>query len=75
MAGIIDLEVVPVGVCGVIVTTYQERYTEGGAFVVVDTLHHWYMRVVDLTFILDAEDFFEGEGPLWLKHGRSFFGL
>ena len=38
---IIELKVVHAGFCGVTVTTDQERYTEGGAFGIADTLHHW----------------------------------
>ena len=41
MVWIIDLEVVPAGVCGFTVTTDNERYTEGGAFGVLDDLHRW----------------------------------
>ena len=31
--------------------------------------------VHDITFVLDAEDYFEVEGPRWLDHGSYFFGL
>ena len=73
--GIIDLEVVPAGVCGCTVTTNQESYTEGGKFGVVDSLHHWETWILHLTFILDAEGVFEGEGTSGLKHGCSFVGF
>ena len=73
--GIIDLEVVPAGVCGVKVNLEKEIYKEGGAFGVADTLCYWETSILDLTFILDTEDVFEGEGPRRLKHGHSFVGL
>ena len=75
MVGIIDLKVVPAGVCGVTVTTKHESYTESGTFGVVDTLHHLETDIIDLTFILYAEDVFEVEGPSRLNHGHSFVGL
>ena len=58
--GIIDLEVVPTGICGVTVNTKQERQTQGGTFGVTDNLHHWDIGIIDLTFILHTEDGFEG---------------
>ena len=73
--GIIDLEVVPAGVCRVIVTTEQESYTEGSTFGIADTLHVGETRIIYLTFILKAEDVLEGEGPRGIKFGRSFVGL
>ena len=33
------------------------------------------MGVHDLTFTLDTEDAFEGEGMCWWKHGSSFVGM
>ena len=72
---IIDLEVVPAGICGFKVTPEKESYTEGGTFGVADTLYHWETGILDITFILDTEDVFEGEGPRRLKHDRYFVGL
>ena len=31
--------------------------------------------IIDLTSILEAEDFLDGEGPRRIKHFRSFIGL
>ena len=72
---IIDLEVVPAGVCGVTVTTNQEKWTEIGTFGVSDKPHHWEKGVNYINFFLDAEDAFEREGPRWLKQGSYFVGL
>ena len=72
---IIDLEVIPTGVCGVTVTTEKESYKDGGAFDVADALYRWDTGVCDLTFVLGAEDIFEGEGPCWLDHISYFVSL
>ena len=71
---IIDLELVPAGVYKVTVTTYHESYTECGAFGIVDTLHMGETGIIDLTFILEAEDVIEGYVPIRLKHVRYVFG-
>ena len=73
--GIIDLVLVPAGVCRVTETTKHERFTEGGSFGILDTLNVGDMGIIDLTLILEAEYFLEGEVTIRLKHGHSFVGL
>ena len=66
---------VPAGVCRVTYTTKQEKYTKRGTFGVADTLHLGETGILDLTFILEAEDVLGIEGPSGLKSGRYFVGL
>ena len=73
--GIIDLEVVPAGVCRVTVTTNQESYIEGGVFSVEYTICVGDTGIIYITFILEAGGFLDGEGPRGFNHGHSFVGL
>ena len=41
----------------------------------MDNLHVVETGIIDLTFILEAEDFLEGEGPSRLEHGFLNFDL
>ena len=72
---IINFKLVSTGLFAVTLTNDQKMWTEGDAFCVADTLHHWETGNLDLTFIFYLEGVFEGKGPRGLNHGRSFVGL